>query len=437
MNAWYVVATVVLMLLNGFFVASEISLTAARRSRIEELAAAGGIRARAALQSMRNLPMMFASAQFGITGASLGLGLITATVLAGMIEDFISLFGEPSEALAHGIAVPLTLLLVALGHIIVGEMAPKNAAVAAPERMLLRVAVPFRAFTYLFWVVLWVLNRAGRWGLRLFGVEMKQELMTSYSAAEIALMLEDLQEQGAIGAAGHDLVRKALAFGALRVREVMVPRVQVVFASTDTTPRELERLVVETGHSRFPVYDGDPGAVGGFVHAKDLLGLEQREWDRRLPRRIIRPLMAVPESAGVADLGAELRRSRSQMALVVDEHGSPAGIITIEDLAEELVGELRDEHDQSTATVRPAGPDGYRLEGIAHLDEVAEITGCRLPEGDYETVAGFILDRLGSIPRRGEVVIHEDWILRVTALEGPRIRSVDLSRGHRPRLPAV
>ena len=198
--------------------------------------------------------------------------------------------------------------------------------------------------------------------------------------------------------------------------------------------------MVETGHSRFPVYDGDPGVVGGFVHAKDLLGLEQREWDRRLPRRIIRPLMAVPESARVADLSSELRRSRSQIALVVDEHGSPAGLITMEDLAEELVGELRGEHDRSVETVRMLGPNRYQADGIAHLDEVAEIAGCRLPEGDYETVAGFILDRLGSIPQRGEVVIHGDWILRVTALEGPRIRSIDLSRrgpGHSPQLPAV
>ena len=435
MNVWYVVATLMLMLLNGFFVASEISLMAARRSRIEELAAGGGVRARVALQAMRNLPMMFASAQFGITISSLGMGLVTETVLAGMIQDLISRFGNPSEALAHGIAVPLTLLLVALGHMIVGEMAPKNAAVAAPERVLLRVAVPFRAFTYLFWVVLWGLNAAGRAGLRLFGVEIKQELLTSYSAAEIALMLEDLKEQGAIGAAGHDLVLKAVTFGALRVGEVMVPRVQAVFVSTDTTPRELERLVVETGNSRFPVYDGDPGVVGGFVHAKDLLGLEQREWNRRLPRRIIRPLMAVPETAGVADLAAELRRSRSQIALVVDEHGSPAGIVTMEDLAEELVGDLAGERDGNAAMVWATGPDRYRMEGLAHLDEVAEIAGCRLPEGDYETVAGFIMDRLGSIPRRGEVVLHEDWILRVTALEGQRIRSIDLSlrgRGHRP-----
>jgi CBS domain containing-hemolysin-like protein len=432
MSAWYLLVAVVLLLANGFFVASEIALTAAQRSRIEELAAGGGIRARVALQAMRDLPLMFASAQLGITIASLGLGFVTESVLAGIIQDFIGRFGNPSEALAHGIAVPIALLLVALAHMIVGEMAPKNAAVAAPERVLLRVALPFRAFTYLFWVVLWVLNAAGRWGLGLFGVEVKQELLTSYSAAEIALMLEDLQEQGEIGAAGHDLVLKAMTFGALRVREVMVPRVQVVFVSTDTTPRELERLVVETGNSRFPVYDGDPGVVGGFVHAKDLLGLEQREWDRRLPRRIIRPLMAVPESAGVADLASELRRNRSQIALVVDEHGSPAGIVTMEDLAEELVGDLAGERNGNAAMVRATGPERYRVEGLAHLDEVAEIAGCRLPEGDYETVAGFILDRLGSIPRRGEVVRHEDWILRVTAMEGPRIRSIDLSLRGRP-----
>ena len=208
MNVWYLLATAIMMLANGFFVASEIALTAAQRSRIEEMAAGGGIRARAALQAMRDLPLMYASAQLGITMASLGLGLVTESVLAGLIRDLIGRFGNPSEALAHGIAVPIALLLVALGHMIVGEMVPKNAAVAAPERVLLWVAVPFRAFSYLFWVVLWVLNLAARAGLRLFRVEMKQELLTSYSAAEIALMLEDLQEQGAIGTAGHDLVRR-------------------------------------------------------------------------------------------------------------------------------------------------------------------------------------------------------------------------------------
>ena len=428
MILWPLLATLVLVLANGFFVASEIALTAARRRRVERLAPGGGIRARAALQAMRNLPLMFASAQFGITIASLGLGFVTESTLAGIIQDFISNFGDPPEALAHAIAVPIALLVVALGHMIIGEMAPKNAAIAAPERILLRVAVPFRAFTYLFWVVLWVLNLAGRWGLRLFGVEVKQELMTSYSAAEIALMLEDLQELGAIGAAGHDLVRRAFTFGTLRVREVMTPRVQVVFASTDTTPRELERLVIESGHSRYPVYDGDPGNISGFFHAKDLLGLEQREWNRRLPQRLIRPLLAIPESAGIADLPAELNRARSQIALVVDEHGSPAGIVTMEDLAEELVGNISDESDPSAASVRRTGPDRYRLDGTAHLDEVAEITGCLLPEGDYETVAGFLLDRLGSIPRRGEAVQHAGWILRVTAMDGPRIRVLELTR---------
>ncbi|HJO07678.1 MAG TPA: hemolysin family protein [Chloroflexota bacterium] len=426
MNPWYLLATVILLLANGFFVASEIALTAARRSRVEELAGGGGLRARAALQSMRDLPLMFASAQLGITIASLGLGFITESALASVIQDFISLFGDPPEALAHAIAVPIALLIVALGHMIIGEMAPKNAAIAVPEQVLLWVAVPFRAFTYVFRGVLWVLNLAARWGLRIFGVEMKQELMTSYSAAEIALMLEDMHEEGAIGAAGHDLVSRAFAFGNQRVREVMVPRVQVVFASTDSTPREIERLIIQTGHSRYPLYDGDPSNIRGFVHAKDLLGLEANEWDRRIPRRVIRPLMAIPESAGIADLPAELRRTRSPIALVVDEHGSPAGIVTMEDLAEELVGNIADESDPTAAAVRPTGHNRYRVDGTAHLDEITEITGCHLPEGDYETVAGFVLQRLGSIPRRGQIVSYQGWSLRVAAMDGPRIRLLEL-----------
>lgn len=428
MTTWYILATVVFLLANGFFVAAEISLTAAQRDRIETLAEDGGLRARVALQAMRDLPLMFASAQLGITIASLGLGFLTESVVADLIQDLISQVGNPSEALAHGIAVPIALLIVALGHMIIGEMAPKNAAVAAPERVLLAVAVPFRAFTFTFWIVLWILNLAGRKGLQLFGVEAKQELMTSFSATEIALMLEDLQEQGVLGPIGHDLIRRALAYGSLRVREVMVPRVQVILASTDATPREIEKLAVQTGHSRFPVYDGTPGVIRGFVHAKDLLGLEQREWDRRLPRRIIRPLIAVPESARLEELSGELRRNHNQMALVVDEHGSPAGIITMEDLAEELVGDFRDENDANVETIRPSGPGRYRIEGITHLSEIAEVTGCTLPEGDYETVAGFILDRLGSIPQRGEVVMHENWILRVLLVEGTRIRLITLSQ---------
>ena len=240
--------------------------------------------------------------------------------------------------------------------------------------------------------------------------------------------MEDIQEQGTLGPIGHDLIRRALAYGSLKVREVMVPRIQVIFASTDSTPREIKLLAVQTGHSRFPVYDGTPGIIRGFIHAKDLLGLAQREWGRRLPRRLIRPLMAVPESAGLEELSWELRRNHNQMALVVDEHGSTAGIITMEDLAEELVGDFRDENDANIETIRPSGPDRYRIEGTAHLSEIAEVTGCSLPEGDYETVAGFILDRLGSIPQRGEVVLHETWILRVLLVEGTRIRMIALSK---------
>ncbi len=419
MIGWYLGLTVLLLLANGFFVAAEFALIAARRSQIETLAEQGNSRARVALRSVRELSLMLAGAQLGITMASLGLGAVAEPAVARLIEQ--PLHGVfPPEA-SHTVALVVALAIVVFFHMVVGEMAPKNIAIAVPEKTALWLAFPFRIYASLFRPFIRLLNMLANGGLRIIRVEPVDELRSIHSAGEIGMMITESARSGLLDKFEYRLLSGAVEFGERDAASVSVPRTDMVAISLTSTPGQIEQVVLESGLSRIPLYGRDIDHVVGFVHAKDLLKVKPEERDRPLPRRFIRPMLVVPESIKLHSLLLKMRQQRQHFALVVDEHGGTSGVVTLEDLLEELVGDIRDEYDITEAGIQTFGEGRYIVSGTMHLAEAEDRLGLELPEGEYETLAGFLMDRLGRIPKRRDAVEHDGWRLQVLSMHRRRV----------------
>jgi CBS domain containing-hemolysin-like protein len=416
----YLLIAVGLLLANGFFVGAEFALVAARRTRLEQLASEGYRPATVALKSVRELSFMLAAAQLGITMASLGLGFVAEPAVAGVIESGLEGIELPS-GLIHSVSVVIALAIVVFLHMVVGEMAPKNIAISEPERSALWLAVPFRVYANLFRPLVGILNGLSNAGVRLLGVEPIDEVLTAHDVKDIEAMIAESARAGMLGKLEEMLLSGAAEFGERDAASVMEPRTEMVAVPATVTPAELEKVVVDTGHSRFPVFVENLDNILGLLHAKDLLRIPVAQRDQPLPSRLIRQMLVVPESRKLPALLFDMRRQRNHFALVIDEHGGTAGIVTIEDVVEELVGEIRDEHDIAELGIQRLGEKRWLVPGTLRIDEAADRLSIELPEGDYETVAGFLMDKLGHVPKRGDVVDFTGWRLSVQVMQRRRV----------------
>lgn len=335
-----------LLLANAFFVAVEFALLASRRTKLETMAEQGSSAARAALRELSNLNRQLAGAQLGITLASLLLGFVAEPTVAGLIEGAIERFVEVPEGALHAIGFTTALVIVVFLHMVVGEMVPKNIAIAAPERTLLFLALPNRAYVWLVRPVLTVLNGLGNGIVRLFGVEPRDEIGTAASAEELAMMLAASREEGLIEDVAHQLMSGALDLGGRRLGSVMVPAEDVVWIRREATPVEAEELVVRSGHTRLVVIGADRDDVLGFVHAKDLLTIPSAARERPLPLGRVRRMLVLPDAMSLDDALLAMQRARIHVATVTAASGATAGIVTLEDVIEALVGDIRDESDR-------------------------------------------------------------------------------------------
>jgi len=351
--------TVVLLVANGFFVAWEFGLVGSRREKIEPLAASGSKRAQAALSGMGDLNMQLAGAQLGITMASLGIGFVSEPALAGWLEHLVEGRIDIPTGVIHTVAFIIALTVVVFFHMVVGEMVPKNATLADPERTLMWTSLPAKAYVTLFRPLIWSLNHLSNAGIRLFGVEPRDELSAVHTAEELAVMLGESHDEGYIEEFAHELLTGVLDFSARDAAFVMVPRDEVVTVARSATVAEVERTMVDSGHSRVPVVDHDIDSVIGFVHSKDLLALGPDDLDRPLPLRLVRRMLVVPRDRSLEDLLVSMRTARVHFALVVDADRRTAGVATLEDLLEELVGDILDESDRERvpwSTPVPSAP---------------------------------------------------------------------------------
>lgn len=418
MTLWSLGAAVALLAANAFFVWAEFALIAARRTRIEELVASGNRLARVTLGAMRDLNFVLAGAQLGITMASLGLGFVAEPAVGRLLEGPLEAL---PEAIRHGTEVALALGIVVSAHMVLGEMVPKNLAISDPERSALVLAPAFRVYIGVFRPVIWFLNVVANGLLRLLGVEPRSELVAAHSADEIAGMIRASRDEGLIESFQHGLLARTLAFDQLDARSVMVPRPDVVAVPVTATPADVGALAVETGHSRFPVYRDSLDGVVGFVHVKDVLALPPEAAARPVDEELIRPMLVTPESRLLPDLLTDMRDQRRHFAVVVDEHGGVDGLVSLEDVLEELVGEIRDEYDRVEGSIWRLGPRRVLVDAGLRPDEAERALGLTIPAGEYDTLAGFVMAELGRVPEVAEEVRYQGWVLVVRRMEGRRI----------------
>ncbi len=419
----------VLLALNGFFVAAEFALLASRRSRIEQLAADGDRRARHALAGLRELTLMLAGAQLGITMCSLGLGAVAEPAVAGIIEGVLGEAFTLSDTTRHVIAFSIALSIVVFLHMVVAEMAPKSWAIAHPEKSALLLARPFRFFVSLLRPLIRLLNGIANVTVKAVGVEPQDERALAHSPSDLLLLIEESAGHGGIAAEEHELLARSLELSGLTAADAMTARRDIVAVGAEVTADVIAAEAHRTGRTRVVVHEGDLDHVRGFVHAKDVLRLANGTWTSTQAGSLSRPIMVTPEHHGLEDLLLEMRTRRQHISLVVDEHGMVLGLVTLEDVIEELIGDFDDESDRRLGDAELLDDGGWRIPGTMRVDLFEECTGVALPEGDWQTVAGYVIDELDEIPAQGECVRTELGEFEVVAMDGYAIETLHVRLG--------
>lgn len=428
---WAVAAALALLATNGAFTAAEIALLASRRSRVEQAAEVGDKRARAVLVALRRLPVTFSGTQLGVTMSSLGLGAVAEPAVAALLARWLAPIGLP-DAVVPVVAVSLALTVVAFLHLVVGDMAPKNLALAHPERVAFRLARPFGWFVAVFRPLIAALNVTSRGVLRLVRVEPVDEHKLVHTPQELALVLAESREHGAISAHEASVMSGVLRLETIDAQAAMTPRTDLVAIADNADNTELLELAAATGHTRFPVFHGEIDNVVGIVHVKDALVLADDARDA-IVGDLMRPITAVPETRDLEGLLRDMRSAGHHAVLVVDEHGATAGLVTLEDVVEELVGEIDDEFD-ATQHPRRGSSRQWQVPGTLRCDELERLTGLVLPLGESSTVSGWMVEHLGRLLEVGdEVSTGDGWTLTVRALEGRRAGLVDVRAPTRGR----
>jgi putative hemolysin len=416
---------VVLLLGNAFFALAETALISIRHSWVRVLVEQKH-RLAHHLASLKEEPTRFLSTvQVGMTLLGFLASAVAATNLATPLYRTLKPL-EPflETQLLYGLSVVAVTLLTGFANIIFGEIVPKSIAVTYPERVALAIAMPMVFFDRLFAPPVWLVNALTRLILKPLGIQ-PQRLAPVVSEEELRVLVEAGEEQGVIEEQEKEMIQSIFEFAETIAREVMTPRVDMKCLPITATPQEAIELIRQTGHSRIPVYEGSVDNILGVLHAKDLLRLCEGASLKFSLREVIRPAYFVPESKRVVELLQELRRQRMHMAIVQDEYGGTAGLVTLEDLVEEIVGEIQDEYDVEQEEPVQTLPDGSLLiDARMHLDDVSELLQTPLESEEFDTLGGFVFGLLGHQPQEGEVVTANGWQLRVHAVEGHRIRTV-------------
>ncbi|MEV6582033.1 hemolysin family protein [Streptomyces sp. NPDC051582] len=426
------VAAFALILANGFFVAAEFGLVTVERPEAERAAADGDRRARTVVEALRELSFQLSGTQLGITITSLVVGMLAEPALAGLLTRPLAATGLPAGAVS-GIAVFIGMLLAAAVQMVVGELVPKNWAVSRPLQVARFVAGPQQVFSRAFRPVIAALNAVANRLVRMLGVEPAEEMASARTPGELVSLVRHSAQAGALEQDTADLFVRTLSLGELTAQHVMTPRVKVSALQHTATAADVLNLTRATGLSRFPVYRERIDEVTGVVHLKDALAVPESERARTTVSRICVAPLLVPGSLPVQPL-LERLRSEQPMAVVVDEYGGTAGVVTLEDIVEELVGEVRDEHDlaedespELAAVPAEDGRPSWEADGSCRVHTLRRI-GLEVPEGPYETVAGLVADLLGRIPAPGDRAELPGWKLSVRQVGRNRAERVRLVR---------
>jgi len=429
-----VIITLVLVFLNGFFVAAEFAIVKIRASQLEQKAQEGNAMAILSKKIVANLDGYLAATQFGITLASLGLGWIGEPVVSKILIGGMELVGLTLEPeLAHQIALPAAFAIITVLHIVFGELAPKSIAIQRPEATTLFLSYPLHGFYLVFKPVVWLLNGIATFILKGVGITPTHGSEV-HSSDELRYLVHQQKESGMIEAADYDLIKNAFNFSERIVRQVMIPRPQIVGIDiNDYNEAKLDKII-EEGYSRIPVYEDTLDQIVGVVHLKELL-LKMRRENKIVLKDLIRPISTVHETKPIGALLRDFQVNRQQMAVIIDEYGGVDGIVTMEDILEELVGEIQDEYDNEVPIVKDEHDNTYTVLGSASITDIND----KLPhdiskEGDYETLAGYLIWKFGRIPAVGEKLKTKHYEYTVLKKQRSTISQVKITSLNNPEL---
>ena len=417
----------VLILLNAFFVAAEYGLVTARRTRIVELHHQGNKRARDVLRITGDPGRFIAAMQLGVTLTSLGIGALGEAALTNAFDPWMATI----------VAILLAYLVLSFFHVVLGELVPKGVALSHSEGTALWVSAPVRAFITVFNPFIWVLRGATDAILRLVGVDPRGTERDVLSEAEIRMLVSRSTEQGEIELDEQQMIDKVFVFGDKEAADVMVARPDVVALSVALSPQEALETVLDSPYTRYPVYRETLDDMIGVLHVRDLFSAvvaQERGLGAVRVEELLRPAYIVPETKDLGALLQEFRRQNNHFAIVVDEYGAMVGICTLEDLLEEIVGEIEDEFDVPEEQIEQVDDDTYRVDGMFPIDEFNERFGTDLPDEDFHTIAGFVFGQLGRAPEPGDDVSYNGLRFDVLEVEGNRIERVSVTFIERPKV---
>ncbi len=411
---------------NAFFVSAEYAFVAVRRTRIDELVEEGSAAAKR-VRRMIDDPARFISAfQLAITLSSLALGAVGEPVVSRAFEELLGTGGALGERVTIVVSVILAFAIISALHVVLGEIVPKTLTLSRAESVALRVALPVSIFMWVFWPFIWVLRGLSEALIRLMGLESPSDMRLVHSEEELKMLISASHEEGVLEAEEQRILHSVFDFSDTEVRQVMVPRPDVIGLPVGISPDQAIERALAAPFTRYPVYRGSLDDLLGVVHIRHLFAAQMTNTAETTIASFARPVPIVPETKKLDELLADFRRTKTHMAIVVDEYGSTVGIATLEDLLEEIVGEINDEFDLPEREVIRLAPDRVRMEASFPIEDFNERFAGNLPDGDYTSVGGFLFGELGRPARPGDVIVHNGFRFTVREVDGSRIRVVDV-----------
>lgn len=419
-----------LLLANGFFVASEFALVSVRQTKMLQLAKDGNKTAEVVCHEIEHLDRYIAAVQLGITIASIGLGWVGEATLASVLDPLFNWLPYFEKTVAtHTISTSLAFAIITFMHVVIGELMPKSIALQFPERTALIIARPMRWIAGLFKPFIFLLNGFGNFLLKLIHINPASCAHSVHSTEEIGMIIDASYNEGLLNETEKDMLQNIFKFSDKDAKQVMIPRPDMIAIPIDITYEELEETVLNTQYTRYPVYNEDLDHVLGFLHVKDMYAVTANKSEFNL-KRMLREVKFFPETVSLDKLVRDFKTNKIQMCIIVDEFGGTSGLITLEDILEEIVGDVQDEFDtDEEADIIKISDDEYIANAIMRIDEFAKYFNKEIPEDeDVETLAGIILKRLDRMAEVNDSVEFEDFILTVTEIDGTRIVKIRVNK---------
>ena len=422
-----------LLFVNGFFVAAEFSLVKVRKTRLEQLCNEGNSNAKKAMKLVDDVNKMLAAAQLGVTIASIALGWVAESTIVQLIEPVIRLFaGSLAHVSSHVVAVPISFVLVTYFHVLLGEQLPKCISLRHPETIALLVSTPMDMFITIFKPFVWLLEVSGNKILSACHANSEDASLV-HSTEELDMLVDASYNEGVLNETEAEMLHNMFKFSDLMAKQVMIPRTDMVCIPGDITYEELNKVALENQYTRYPVYEENIDKILGFIHVKDLYSLTMKH-EAFSVQKLIRPLMLVPETMTLDNLIIEFRKLHCQIAVVIDEFGGTSGLITLEDVLEEIIGEVQDEFDEEAeADIKEIGEDTYIANAMMRIDELVKFFDLKeslFEEDDVDTIAGVVVKLLGRIAQVGDTVSFNGLTFTVKEVDGARITKLQIYKEH-------